>query len=199
MKKHVNHFTRGLFCAVAALAAFVLSGCTTVSKNPDGSHTTDFKASTDANAKMYEAQADVMFEAQKTAAACFARAMTDIQIAFCAMSAQSVNFAQAHGGRPQANRNPQSGAEANAQVGAAAVKAVGATATAAAVATAVSDGFQAQAAAGADAARAQAAQAQSATTSQAEVATAGISAAAKPPTITTVLPEGFTATTTTGQ
>lgn len=113
------------FIVFAAAALALLAGCTTTSKitDPDGrvQEVTDFKASADANAEMYKAQADVMWKAQQVSKACFDKATTDVHIMACGMIAQSTNFAQALSGRPTPNRNPQSGTEANAEVGKAAI------------------------------------------------------------------------------
>lgn len=127
-----------LIVLTAALA--LLAGCTTTSqiKGTDGSvqNVTDFKASADANAKMYAAQADVMWNAQEAVKACYTGATTDVSRMACGMVAQSTNFAQALSGRPTPNRNPQSGTEANAEVGKAAIGGLSKVGQVAAVATA---------------------------------------------------------------
>lgn len=110
-----------VFCFLtAALLGLALAACGSTLK--DGSKITDFKASVDANAKMYDSQADVMWNAQEASKACFTKASTDIQIAFCTVKAQSTDFAQALAGRPAPNRNPSTAPEVAGDVGKAAVK-----------------------------------------------------------------------------
>lgn len=123
--------------------ALLLAACTSI--NPDGSKTTDFKASVDANAKMYEAQADVQFEAQKNVTACFNKASTDVQIMACSMMGQTTNFSQAMGGQPTPNRNPTTGVEGATAVGTTAVKVTGAGVVAHAVAKGVKSATDVQA------------------------------------------------------
>lgn len=117
----------------------LLTGCSTVSKMATGDEVTDFKASADANAAIAKANADVHWAQQEAIKACFTKATTDIQIAFCSMTAQSTNMSQHTAGRPATNRNPTAGAEANAVVGTAAVNATGAVGTAAVLGKAASD------------------------------------------------------------
>lgn len=106
---------RTIRISLALTACVAMSACSTVSKLKNGDEVTDFKASADANAAMYEAQADVMGMAHEAIGECNKKAASDLQFAFCTMQAQVVNLSQALSGKPQPNRNPMSGTEANAE------------------------------------------------------------------------------------
>jgi hypothetical protein len=121
------------------IAALALAGCGSTLTN--GDKISDFKASADANAQMYDSQADVMWNAQEAVKACYKKATTDVQIMACAMHGQSANYSQAMAGRPAPNRNPQTAPEVAGDTGKAAVKAVANTAGVVGVANAVADGL----------------------------------------------------------
>jgi hypothetical protein len=126
-----------VFCFLtAALLGLALTACGSTLKN--GDQITDFKASVDANAKMYDSQADVMWNAQEAVKKCYDKATTDVQIMACSMQAQSANYTQAMAGRPAPNRNPSTAPE----VAGDAAKAVAKAATMVGVAQAVADGLK---------------------------------------------------------
>lgn len=104
-----------LIGATAVLASALLAACsapsTVVRKDGTKEEISDFKASADANAKMYSDQADVMWNAHEADKKCFEKATTDNQIAFCTLGAQTTKFTQAMSGRPTPNRNPSTGVE----------------------------------------------------------------------------------------
>lgn len=99
----------------AVIASAMLAACgsasTIVRKDGTKEEVSDFKASADANAKMYSDQADVMYNAHEADKECFKKANTDNQIAFCTLGAQTTKFTQAMGGQPKPNRNPNTGVE----------------------------------------------------------------------------------------
>lgn len=104
-----------LIGATAVLASALLSACsapsTVVRKDGTKEEISDFKASSDANAKMYSDQADVMYNAHEADKKCFEKATTDTMIAFCTLGAQTTKFTQAMSGQPTPNRNPSTGVE----------------------------------------------------------------------------------------
>lgn len=130
-------------------AAFALTACSPgsmlIRKDGTKEEISDFKASADANAVMYGAQADVMYKAQEVNQACFNNANTDIQFALCSLKAQSTDFAQATGGKPSTNRNPRTSVEQIGAVGGKAVDAAKTGVVAVAAAKAVTAAVDAQA------------------------------------------------------
>lgn len=151
------------FSLAVAIAAVALSGCGSVTKT--GERTSDFKASTDSNARMYSDQADVQWKTQETLAKCFEKATTDIGLAICGLTTQATNINQTVNGRPTPNRNPTTGVEATQAVGTTLVKSTAAAATAVGVANAAADAFK------------------GAADAQAQTASDGIAAAAKDPLV----------------
>lgn len=126
------------FLAIALLG-LALAACGSTLKN--GDQITDFKASADANAKMYDSQADVMWNAQEAVKKCYDKATTDVQIMACSMQGQSANFTQAMAGRPTPNRNPSTAPEVAGDTAKAVGKAAATTAGVVGVANAVSEGL----------------------------------------------------------
>jgi len=122
-----------------ALLGLALTACGSTLQ--DGSKITDFKASVDANAKMYDSQADVMWNAQEAVKKCYDKATTDVQIMACSMQAQSANYTQAMAGRPAPNRNPSTAPEVAGDTAKAVGKAAANTAGVVGVANAVSEGL----------------------------------------------------------
>jgi hypothetical protein len=86
-----------------------------------------------------------MWNAQEASKACFTKASTDIQIAFCTVKAQSTDFAQALAGRPAPNRNPSTAPEVAGDVGKKAVDGLTAVGVAKAVASGVESATDVQA------------------------------------------------------
>jgi hypothetical protein len=121
------------------IAALAMAGCGSTLNN--GDKISDFKASVDANATMYGAQAGVMWSAQEAVKACYEKATTDVQIMACAMHGQLANYTQAMAGRPTPNRNPSTGAEVAGDTAKTVGKAVANAAGVVGVANAVADGL----------------------------------------------------------
>lgn len=77
---------------IALITAASLTGCAMF----DAAHIEGQKA----DASKYKQYSDVELAKQNAVAACFARANTDNQLAYCALFGQSVGMASTFGGRP---------------------------------------------------------------------------------------------------
>lgn len=93
---------KSIYKFIAIVAVLILAGCQT-----PGAYEYGVKA----NLKQYEYYTDVMLAQQTASASCYAKAVTDVQISYCAILAAGMNASQTIGGRPDQLRIAKSQGE----------------------------------------------------------------------------------------